>query len=1027
MSIEVKFTAYGAEALETLRAIVGEAKRDDPMAPVTIVVPNNIAGILARRHLAANGAADQSGVAAIYISTLARLAEQLATVHLTPRRPTTAAIRASAWRKALNADAGAFGAVKDHPATIRALVNAHLELRDLTDAGLDQVASRSSLAKEVVRLHRQVVAHLCSDWYDTTDLLRMAVPHAAAKQAELGEVVLYLPQRLGLAEADLVQALAQHQRLTVIAGITNVVRADRGVLATLTRLGLPSPDPKGDRPTAGRVLHASDSDDEVRSVVREVLSTLQDTPAHRVAVLYTDAVPYARLIHEQIAATGLTVNGPGVRPVHERALSRGFLGVLALADSDLHRADVFDALAEAPIRQFSGDRVPVTRWERLSRSAGVVEDVDWVRRLNTFITQTTASARSEEDRVDPSQGRIDGLQRKIHDAGALRDFVVALQSRLQAGRTITTWSGLGTWAIDLFHDLYGAADDLGNLPAEELYAATVIESSLGSLANLDPLEPVASLMRLHEILSLDVESALPRVGKYGVGVFVGPVSSAIGLSVDRAYVVGIAEDLYPGRLHQDALLPEQVRVDSELADTRESLDRKQRHLLAAFACAPEVVASFPRGDLRRSTQRLPSQFLLGTLRELTGDTKLPASNWESAVCAQITGTDSYAAGLSHAQLPATEQEWRTRAYAAGLEVADVVVAAAAKMRQARDSDDFTPYDGNLAGAEGLPDYATSLRPVAPTTLESYAECPHAYFMKRMLRIEPLDAPEAIVSISPLDLGNLIHESIDEFIRGQAGDLPTYGAPWSAAQRQALIEAGMQKADEFEAKGLTGHAVLWDEQRTVLRADLIRILAEDDAFRATERARVIRSELAFGEGSNPPVAIDVAGGRVLMRGSADLVHETEDGRLIVTDVKTGGSGRYSELKKDPIVAGTRLQLPVYAHAARSILGGDEVQAAYWFVRSKTMGNDRIPVVLNDALEVRYAEAIGTLTASIARGAFPAKAPDAPDFSWILCNYCNPDGVGHEEARERWERKRHDPALSELVGLIDPDAVSEEEST
>ena len=154
----------------------------------------------------------------------------------------------------------------------------------------------------------------------------------------------------------------------------------------------------------------------------------------------------------------------------------------------------------------------------------------------------------------------------------------------------------------------------------------------------------------------------------------------------------------------------------------------------------------------------------------------------------------------------------------------------------------------------------------------------------------------------------------------------------------------------------------------------------------------------------------------MRGSADKVDRAADGTLLVTDVKTGSSWRYDDIAKDPVVAGTRLQLPVYAHAARAAYGTQQAEAMYWFVR-KDAGK-RIAVVLDDELEARYSAAVGTLVDSIAAGQFPAIAPDEPDFAWVKCPYCNPDGLGHAEQRERWERQRHDPVLSELIALVDP---------
>jgi len=140
--------------------------------------------------------------------------------------------------------------------------------------------------------------------------------------------------------------------------------------------------------------------------------------------------------------------------------------------------------------------------------------------------------------------------------------------------------------------------------------------------------------------------------------------------------------------------------------------------------------------------------------------------------------------------------------------------------------------------------------------------------------------------------------------------------------------------------------------------------------------------------------------------------------LVTDIKTGGASRFKVLNDDPVAAGTKLQLPVYAHAARQLLGGTEVEAQYWFVR-KDRGK-RILLTLSPELEDRYAVTIGTLVDAIAAGQFPAKPPDQPDFPWVQCRFCNPDGLGHGAARERWERRRFDAALAPLVTLIDPDA-------
>lgn len=74
------------------------------------------------------------------------------------------------------------------------------------------------------------------------------------------------------------------------------------------------------------------------------------------------------------------------------------------------------------------------------------------------------------------------------------------------------------------------------------------------------------------------------VGHFGDGVFVGPLSAATGLELDVVYLLGLSEDLYPGRLTIDTLLPERARQASlgELPSARERLHNQQRDLLAAM-------------------------------------------------------------------------------------------------------------------------------------------------------------------------------------------------------------------------------------------------------------------------------------------------------------------------------------------------------------------------------------------------------------------------------------------------------------
>src|SRR5690606_2722627 len=114
----------------------------------------------------------------------------------------------------------------------------------------------------------------------------------------------------------------------------------------------------------------------------------------------------------------------------------------------------------------------------------------------------------------------------------------------------------------------------------------------------------------------------------------------------------------------------------------------------------------------------------------------------------------------------------------------------------------TRFDGNLAGETGLPDLLVEDRVVSPTALESYAECPHAYFVRRMLGVSPIELPEDVIVMSPAEIGNLVHQVLDELITDQADALPGAGARWTDAQRARMRELLAVKAREFQEAGRT---------------------------------------------------------------------------------------------------------------------------------------------------------------------------------------------------------------------------------
>ncbi|MYA85967.1 MAG: hypothetical protein F4Y12_10315, partial [Acidimicrobiaceae bacterium] len=242
MTVDLVTTGYGPPAHEALATAVARAKGDDPLAPVTVVVPNHYVGLAARRALGRRTHNGTRGTAAVAFHTAYDLAERLGGAEMAAegRRGVTMTVIAAAVRTVLRRDPGHFRGVETHPATERALTRAHRELSELGDGQLRALAAQSPRAADVVRIHQQVAANLEADFSNEQQLSRAAVaavradPYAVARQ--LGPMIVFLPQRITDSQAGLLRAVGEATDTTIVAGATGAEDADAAVVASIRRL-----------------------------------------------------------------------------------------------------------------------------------------------------------------------------------------------------------------------------------------------------------------------------------------------------------------------------------------------------------------------------------------------------------------------------------------------------------------------------------------------------------------------------------------------------------------------------------------------------------------------------------------------------------------------------------------------------------------------------------------------------------------------------------------------------------------------
>ena len=132
----IELVPYGKPARAALAATIRRLKAGDALAPVTVIVPSNYAGLATRRALAAEGP-----LVNVRFQVAARLAELLGAPALVAngQRPLTPWVRIQAVRAVLKRRPGVFAEVANHPSTARGLQRTFQELREISDEALGRL------------------------------------------------------------------------------------------------------------------------------------------------------------------------------------------------------------------------------------------------------------------------------------------------------------------------------------------------------------------------------------------------------------------------------------------------------------------------------------------------------------------------------------------------------------------------------------------------------------------------------------------------------------------------------------------------------------------------------------------------------------------------------------------------------------------------------------------------------------------------------------------------------------------------
>lgn len=477
------------------------------------------------------------------------------------------------------------------------------------------------------------------------------------------------------------------------------------------------------------------------------------------------------------------------------------------------------------------------------------------------------------------------------------------------------------------------------------------------------------------------------------------------LEVPYLFLANLTEDSFPRRHRDDCLFTDTERRHFvELGvPLRHALRHQQEELLffaTLMLCATEqVTITYPAVDPRGQPQ-FPSPYVAAI-----------QSLWSSgALSVQQAGqldpvpTVEHAISTSDARLLAMqaalqgESGWlRSFAEQHATRSTAMNLLSAVEMAAARfETSGFTRYEGRLEHVEHQSALAMRFsvqRQFSATELEAYATCSFRFWLEHVLGIEPLPAVES--GTDHLRRGVVVHDVLSRLVDHFEGD----DAATELSQHfTALVTKLLQKQpvqSDLEQALLRVEEQLLTEWSVAYADQFQQYVAQISENWDVKTRWQTDPEVPFGsvphlapEETRPPLAIGHGAQQVLLRGRIDRIDVGRvSGQPVFTiiDYKTG---RRPDAKEPDLQAGRRLQLVLYAVAARRLglvpADASPYQLGYWCLketgfRSGLPGRNAAKFQAIDnatwtALEQIVDETIPQLVAGLRAGEFVVENAD-----------------------------------------------------
>lgn len=471
----------------------------------------------------------------------------------------------------------------------------------------------------------------------------------------------------------------------------------------------------------------------------------------------------------------------------------------------------------------------------------------------------------------------------------------------------------------------------------------------------------------------------------------------------HVFVIGLDQSAFPGGSSEDPLLLDHMRRDisSELPIRSNTPGETNWHLARVLGMSTgRATLICSRRNLVDDRPLHPSGAFLRAQRLTGAESSSLALLPEFSAAGPASDEDLARGLLSESELGMILREtstWQTRAEERYPWLADGKRAA-----RERASERLTRYDGMLEEPEES--LTLNGKTVSASRLETLMTCTYRYFMRYVLKVEPVEELTERDSdrwLDPREFGSLLHRLFRRFMqeladRGESVQRERH----EPLMRELLAEEIDREADRMpppnDAARRRDEKRLWTCARIFLAAEAAHGREHTPAgFEVSFGRGRLSTDQEEPLGQEAPVDLQLSDDvQFQLQGVIDRIDRGPEGSYSVWDYKTGSTHGFEAY--DLFSGGEKLQWALYAHALAQITNESVSRSGYFFPTERTYGQRMAQAIPGADEIVQFLEPLFKM---VERGYFLQAASEEH------CQYCDYRGIcgDYEQRKSQIERK------------------------